>query len=259
MRKRSTVAICLASAAATALSIAINLATDSVPHRLRPPLWLVGLALAILAVVVVVAEVRSGRRENLRERAADTDGELSKAAAVLARAVRDQWRREAAIRSLSQPQPLPLRWTSTARSVAASPESVLGHASPVGRIVRMHLRGDVDSVADMFWQLPNGQLVILGSPGAGKSALALLFTLRMLVSNDLASPVPVLLSLSSWNPRREDLLGWVKKRIHDDYPGEAPDMTALVLACVRPGAVAARSRRQARRARRSRSAGSGSR
>jgi predicted NACHT family NTPase len=73
----------------------------------------------------------------------------------------------------------------------------------------------------MFRRLPRHQLVILGAPGAGKSALALLFTLKVLATREEGAPVPVLLSLSSWDPRREHLLVWIARRIVEDYPGLA--------------------------------------
>jgi hypothetical protein len=43
--------------------------------------------------------------------------------------------------------------------------------------------------------------VVLGEPAAGKSVVALLLTLGLLPDE----PVPVLLTVSSWNPHQEDL------------------------------------------------------
>jgi hypothetical protein len=220
MRKRSKVTISLVPVAAIALSLVANIATNDLPSRLRPPSWAVWATLAALAALVVSAEVHSERRRNETAVTAGTDKTaLSDAAAVLARAVRDQWRAEAAIRSLNQPEPINVRWQSTERSVAASPSTVLGDAAPAGRLLRLHLHGDVTKIVEIFNRLPYRQLVILGAPGAGKSVMALLLTLKILTLRADNSPVPILLSLSSWDPSKEHLFVWIARRITEDYPG----------------------------------------
>jgi hypothetical protein len=222
MHKRSRLTIALVTAAAIALSIVTNIATNSMPHRFRPPIWSVWITLAVLAVLVVAAEARSSRHHSeIEATKTPGDADLSDAAAVLARAVREQWHAEAVVRSLNEPEPIRVRWSSTARPIAASPSSILGPAAPEGRILRLHLRGDVTQVVEMFRRLPRHQLVILGAPGAGKSALALLFTLKILATREEGAPVPLLLSLSSWDPRREYFLVWIARRIVEDYPGLA--------------------------------------
>ena len=222
MRKRSKLTITLAPVTAIALSLVANLATNNLPPRLRPPTWAIWSILAVLAALVVSSEARSQRRKNEQNVTAETDNStLSAACTVLARAVRDQWRAEADIRSLNHPDPIRVRWSSTERPVSASPSSILGAAIPAGRPIRLHLRGDVTQIVEMFNRLPHRQLVILGGPGAGKSVMALLVTLRMLAKWKDDSMVPVLLSLSSWNPTKEHLLAWIIRRITEDYPGLA--------------------------------------
>lgn len=222
MRKRSKLTITLVPVAAIALSLVANIATNNLPSRLRPPTWAVWATLALLAVLVVSGEVRAQRHESEESTtAAADDSELSEATIVLSRAVRDQWRAEADIRSLNHPDPIRVRWSSTERPVSASPFSVIGPAIPVGRPLRLHLRGDVTQIVELFNHLPYRQLVILGAPGAGKSAMVLLLTLKILAAREEGSPVPVLLSLSSWNPTREHLLAWIVRRIREDYPGLA--------------------------------------
>jgi hypothetical protein len=222
MRKRSKLTISLVPVTAIALSLVANVATGDLPFRLRPPAWAVWTTLAVLAACVVSAEVHSERRRDSKTVVAVAGkASLSAATTVLARAVRDQWRAEAAIRSLNQPEPIRVRWSSTERAVAASPSSVLGAAAPAGRLLRLHLRGDVTQIVELFNRLPYRQLVILGSPGAGKSVMTLLLTLRILAVREEGSPVPVLLSLSSWDPTREHLHAWIARRIMEDYPGLA--------------------------------------
>jgi DNA-binding SARP family transcriptional activator len=124
---------------------------------------------------------------------------FDRAVTELAEAVTWQWRAEAELRSLHRPQPIVVRWSAVARR---------------GRPAR----GDLDDLAETFAALPERQLVVLGDPGSGKSVLALMLTLELLRTRDPGSPVPVLLSLASWDPRREHLDRWLAGRLADNHP-----------------------------------------
>ena len=126
--------------------------------------------------------------------------QFDRAVTELAEAVTWQWRAEAELRSLHRPQPIVLRWSALARP---------------GRPAR---RGDLDDIAETFAALPERQLVVLGDPGSGKSVLALMLTLELLRTRDAGTPVPVLLSLASWDPRREHLDRWLAGRLADNHP-----------------------------------------
>ncbi|WP_086842530.1 BTAD domain-containing putative transcriptional regulator [Amycolatopsis kentuckyensis] len=123
---------------------------------------------------------------------------FDRAVTELAEAVTWQWRAEAELRSLHRPQPIMLRWSSAARG---------------GK-----LRGDLDDIAATFTALPVRQLVVLGDPGSGKSVLALMLTLELLRTRGPDDPVPVLLSLASWDPRREHLDRWLAARLAENHP-----------------------------------------
>ncbi|GAA1287713.1 hypothetical protein [Saccharothrix xinjiangensis] len=126
------------------------------------------------------------------------------AADGLAAVVGRQWEAEAAIRSLRRPEPLRLRWAPTRRPVAC----------PVAPVVA---GGDLDDLAGLFASADR-RLVVLGGPGAGKSATALLLTLDLLARRRPGEPVPVLLSPSSWDPRGEHLEDWIIRRLESDHP-----------------------------------------
>jgi hypothetical protein len=143
---------------------------------------------------------------------------LQRAAEALREAVRRQWSDEAAVRGLRRPRPMRIRWAATIRPVAAHAAEVLDDEVLAGRTVRLRLHGDVNQVVARFRCLPHRQLVVLGEPGAGKSVLAMLFTLGLLTNAELAEPAPVLLSLPSWNPTREHLHTWMARRLAEDYP-----------------------------------------
>jgi hypothetical protein len=130
---------------------------------------------------------------------------LDGAADLLAAVVHRQRAAEAAVRSLRRPQPLRLRWAPTRRQVAYPDAPVVAGG---------HL-GDLDR---LFASLANRQLVVLGAPGAGKSATTLLLALDLLERRAADGPVPVLLSPASWNPHNEHLEDWLIRRLETDYP-----------------------------------------
>ncbi|HEY3711568.1 MAG TPA: BTAD domain-containing putative transcriptional regulator [Amycolatopsis sp.] len=123
---------------------------------------------------------------------------FGRAVTELAEAVTWQWRAEAELRSLHRPRPIALRWSAVSGKPA--------------------LRGELDGVAEMFTALPSRQLVVLGDPGSGKSVLSLVLTLELLRARGPGEPVPVLLSLASWDPRREHLDRWLAGRLAEDHP-----------------------------------------
>ncbi|MFJ7213113.1 BTAD domain-containing putative transcriptional regulator [Amycolatopsis sp. NPDC098790] len=139
----------------------------------------------------ILAEATPGEPDPAPERHS-----FDRAVTELAEAVTWQWRAEAELRSLHRPQPIALRWSAR----------------------RGKPRGDLDDIAETFTALPVPQLVVLGEPGSGKSVLALMLTLELLRARASGGPVPVLLSLASWDPRRDHLDRWLAARLADDHP-----------------------------------------
>lgn len=131
---------------------------------------------------------------------------LDKASQELATAVARQWTAEAMMRSLGRPEPIRLSWSATHRAAAAAP-------------VPRNLHGNLSDLITEFRQWPKRQLVVLGEPGAGKTALVVLLTLSLLANPEPREPVPVLLPLSSWDPRNEHLYTWLARKLTEEYPG----------------------------------------
>jgi len=140
-----------------------------------------------------------------------TSGVADEAARALALAVHAQWRDEAGLRGLMEPAPIEVAWQAVWGEVADHPRNVGGGVSG-------HT-GELGEFARAFRALPRGRLVVLGGAGAGKTSLAILLVLELLQTAGPDDPVPVLLPISSWDPRREHLRNWLARRITQEYPG----------------------------------------
>ncbi|MET8852306.1 NACHT domain-containing protein [Amycolatopsis sp. NPDC004625] len=151
-----------------------------------------------------------------RRRAVSVDDTL----ATLRAKVRDQWRDEVGHRGLHQPRPVRLRWRPSSRPV---------EVTSARRPLRGALNHDVTDVLPVARELVEAfhsddrrQLVVLGAPGAGKTTLAILYTLA--AAAYAGHPVPLLLSVAGWRPRNPDdstgepIETWVARRIADDHP-----------------------------------------
>jgi hypothetical protein len=159
------------------------------------------------------------------ERPDDVD-ELVWATRKLADKTREEWEREADRLGL-------LAGPSTGAAAAPLATSLIGIACTVDitgiPIARDGMRRDmsaaltrnpvVDQLADAFHVSPVKELVVLGSPQAGKSAAAVLLTLGLLGKRILdTDAVPVKFSLDHWD-HDLSLDQWLKQRLLDDHPG----------------------------------------
>jgi hypothetical protein len=89
--------------------------------------------------------------------------------------------------------------------------------------------GQLQTVVDYYRRLRPRRLVISGAPGAGKTVLALQLMLRLLEQRTPDDPVPVRLSLASWNSD-EDLGRWIARHLRDVYRLPAASARELVTA-----------------------------
>ncbi|MFF0152240.1 NACHT domain-containing protein [Micromonospora sp. NPDC005203] len=151
----------------------------------------------------------------------------------LRRAGSVQWSAEVAARQLHSPRPLRLRWRPTGRAVQVSAATVAGSATEFeGQLLQdpRDTRPPATALAAAFHDHPQRQLVILGEPGAGKTTLAILYTLAAIDNSGPDGPVPVLLSVAGWDPV-EPLQSWLTNRIMLDYPqlaGRSDELAALL-------------------------------
>ena len=76
------------------------------------------------------------------------------------------------------------------------------------------------SVTDIFEEIGAGRtLLILGEPGAGKTItlLKLAESLIERAENDLSSPLPVIVNLSSWAKQRKPMQDWLVQELFEIY------------------------------------------
>jgi hypothetical protein len=137
--------------------------------------------------------------------------------------VRDQWREEISIRELDDLTRLAVHWRITELDVMDHADRVDGSRFRrtwfgLGR-PRFSGRTDkVDKIARRFRELARQRLVILGEPGMGKTTLALLLLCELIEQARPGDPVPVLLSMTGWDPRTERLHRWLARRLYENYP-----------------------------------------
>lgn len=172
---------------------------------------------------------RVGRRPSGVDPKATAEAKLDLTAVAdeLAAAIRCQWQAEASVRRIGSPAPLSVRWVAADSSLVSAwgvLES-LGASSPSGPSSSVNwatgpekLAGRGGQLADVLGQVPTGRLVVLGGPGSGKTTLLIRLALDLLERRASGGPVPLLVSVGSWDPARQDFYNWLSARLYTDYP-----------------------------------------
>ncbi|MFD6432622.1 NACHT domain-containing protein [Streptomyces venezuelae] len=162
---------------------------------------------------------------------------LRQTADALAEAVRVQWAQEARLRRLQDPTPLNVRWRWADRLLADDTRNIRR-----GRPVPEPRPGDdcLASIATAFEEVPSRRMVVLGSPGSGKSVLAVCCTLDLLRQRTSGTAVPVIFPLAAWDPDTTPLRAWLIEWLVAEYRPLAAttDGTLLAEALLDAGLIA---------------------
>jgi len=161
-----------------------------------------------------------------------TGEDLGTLADQLAISVERQWRREAQVRRLNEPYPLPVSWSAADTVLTDSWGSLVelartgaGWPSPPPRGAwadsQDDLAGEGNDLAVILTWVPTGRLVVLGEPGSGKTMLMIRLVLDLLKDRAPGDPVPVFVPLASWNPREQELSEWMAAQLAIDHPALA--------------------------------------
>ncbi|ONI91564.1 hypothetical protein ALI22I_08040 [Saccharothrix sp. ALI-22-I] len=142
------------------------------------------------------------------------------AVVVLADIVTRQWRYEAKVRALDDPDPIATRWRPVTRPELSDDTD----GSVSGSSARP------EELAAGFRALRRKRLVVLGDAGSGKTTLAVLLVRELVETRADRDPVPVLLPVGSWDlAAHPTLAGWLTDRLAADYPelgGAVADLLA---------------------------------
>ncbi|AQZ65850.1 hypothetical protein BKM31_34225 [[Actinomadura] parvosata subsp. kistnae] len=200
---------------------------------------MVGFATFVATVTSVVTlgsgvrQLLSWWREHRAPARAPTSADIDTAKDILAGLVSEQWREETVLRSLGDPEPMPLPWRSTERRELVDHPGIIAKGAVAFPGLPMHIK----DMACGFRALPCRRLVILGGPGTGKTTLAVQLLLELLRTREPGERVPVLVSAARWDERvHPRLQDWLAAFLAMDYPA----LRAEALGPGIPEALAAR-------------------
>jgi hypothetical protein len=191
------------------------------------------------AVVVPPLVAWGWQRRHRAVAGTSTPGEVDTAADRLAEQTLESWSRQVVQRGIQDAAPVRVRWRWAADDVAlprqeltaapslpTDPGPLPSSADDPPRVGQVLNSGLVTRLHDeVYARLRHGRLVLIGGAGAGKTGAMILLLLEALryraripetARTDV--PVPVWLTLGSWDPSVQKLRDWVMATISRDHP-----------------------------------------
>ncbi len=117
--------------------------------------------------------------------------------------------------ALDDPQPIQVAWHLTGKhALMDHPQLIADHEPAFSGNA-----ADIRTLAGQFRSLRNRRLIITGGPGTGKTTLAVQLLLELIASRSNEEPVPVMLSIASWDTARHRRLNeWLAEQLATNYP-----------------------------------------
>jgi hypothetical protein len=208
-------------------------------------------AFAAAVVTIAAGQIAWAKNIGVRRHSGERQQRaLDRVADLLSNAVKDQWTRAALDRRL-QPEPIAVRWARPSRPFAGPVSAAADSRQfpPLPGLTaarRRDLRtGQLWDLHAVYGGLGSGRLMIVGTPGSGKSGAAVLLVLAALRHREQAPekdrplvPVPVMFTLHGWDPNTQRIEDWLASRLQQTYPLFAGQGGADGTRLVRAGRVA---------------------
>jgi hypothetical protein len=188
------------------------------PQGLESAGW---VATVIGVVPFVLGLIRWVRQSPNIPAAVSSLNQVGAAERTLAALVLAQWRNEIAVWQLDDPAPLAVYWRFTELNIVDHAHNIFTpdiSQNPQSRPLFAGSTDDISDIAQQFRALSRRRLVILGDPRMGKTTLAVLLIRELLQHRRDKDPVPVLFSMSDWDPSVVSLHDWLTRRLSEDYP-----------------------------------------
>lgn len=174
---------------------------------------MVGRATIAAPGIVVVLALLEGLRRWVRAQGPVPLEDSQQAAQQVVNNALKHWEGQALLRRINGPDQMPVGWKWAASEVAIPAEGMNPpHEGPRSGLVTdlVELYRDLD---------PNWKrLVILGGPGSGKTVAMTLLLINILRDRKPHEPVPVWITLGSWNPKEQSLRDYAAAVIGRDFP-----------------------------------------
>ncbi len=199
---------------AAALAISGNIAVNS----LDDPFDRAALISWSATAAFLLAEIMLWLAHRRQQAAGTPDPDLTDVAKRLATRVEEQWTEEELRRLRNHAGKMPVRWVAADADLFQAWPEVERRAVPsrTWAAAAVDLAGSGAALVDVLDRVPTRRLVVLGAGGSGKSILLIRLTLDLLARRGGTEPVPVLLSLASWDPA-QGLEAWIENRLIIDY------------------------------------------
>jgi energy-coupling factor transporter ATP-binding protein EcfA2 len=204
LSERAQISFRIAGAVMAALGLAV-IARDVVRGQVEQAGSVGDLSGGIVTLIGIVVE-RLGTL--LGQKDPSTYAQVEDAASSLVGEIRVQWSREAARRGIQGPGIAELCW-----GLEPEPEASVPTAPAGSREDYM-----LDKVLRLYQQSPGQRLLITGPPGSGKSTMLILLTFSLTRGEVLKGPIPVILTLGTWDPSKQNFQQWILRRLRERYP-----------------------------------------